>query len=282
MTARTVERVIQGYATSDGAGVKLTRVLDPRMAAAIDPFLLFDEFGSEEASDYVAGFPPHPHRGFETVTYMLVGRMRHKDNKGNQGDLGPGGVQWMSAARGIVHEEMPQQASGLMRGYQLWVNLPGAMKMADPWYDDIDTARIPTVALPGGGTLRVISGEAVVGDDAIKGPVRNRPSQPIYLDIDLPANASFEHAVPAGHTALVHCVDGAVLVGDELKPLEAKQLALMSRDGKVVIATGAQPGRALLIAGKPFKEPIAHYGPFVMNTEAELRQAVDDFRNGRL
>jgi redox-sensitive bicupin YhaK (pirin superfamily) len=169
-----------------------------------------------------------------------------------------------------------------MRGYQLWVNLPGAMKMADPWYDDIDTARIPTVALPGGGTLRVISGEVIVGDDAIKGPVRNRPSQPIYLDIDLPANASFEHAVPAGHTTLVHCVDGAVLVGDERKPLEAKQLALMSRDGKVVIATGAAPGRALLIAGKPFKEPIAHYGPFVMNTEAELRQAVDDFRNGRL
>ena len=282
MTTRSVERVIQGYATSDGAGVKLTRVLDPRMAAAIDPFLLFDEFGSEEASDYVAGFPPHPHRGFETVTYMLVGRMRHKDNKGNQGDLGPGGVQWMSAARGIVHEEMPQQSEGLMRGYQLWVNLPGAMKMAEPWYDDIDTARIPTVALDGGGSVRVISGEL----QGIKGPVRNRPSQPIYLDVDLPANASFEHEVPAGHTTLVHCVDGAVLVGPPSdggrKPLEAKQLALLSREGKAVIATGAAPGRALLIAGKPFKEPIAHYGPFVMNTEAELRQAVDDFRNGRL
>jgi redox-sensitive bicupin YhaK (pirin superfamily) len=274
--------VIQGYATSDGAGVKLTRVLDPRMAAAIDPFLLFDEFGSAEASDYVAGFPPHPHRGFETVTYMLVGRMRHKDNKGNQGDLGPGGVQWMSAARGIVHEEMPQQSEGLMRGYQLWVNLPGAMKMSDPWYDDIDTSRIPTVALPGGGALRVISGEVSIEGAVTKGPVRNRPSEPIYLDVDLPANASFEHAVPAGHTTLVHCVDGAVLVGAERKPLEAKQLALLSREGAVKIATGAAPGRALLIAGKPFKEPIAHYGPFVMNTEAELRQAVDDFRNGRL
>jgi redox-sensitive bicupin YhaK (pirin superfamily) len=277
MTTRTVDHVIQGYATSDGAGVKLTRVLDPRMAAAIDPFLLFDEFGSAEASDYVAGFPPHPHRGFETVTYMLVGRMRHKDNKGNQGDLGPGGVQWMSAARGIVHEEMPQQASGLMRGYQLWVNLPGAMKMAEPWYDDIQTDRIPTVALAGGGTVKVISGEF----GGSKGPVRNRPSEPIYLDVDLPPNASFECPVPAGHTTLVHAVDGRVLVGAERQPLDAQQLALMSREGKVVIATGAAAGRALLIAGKPFKEPIAHYGPFVMNTEAELRQAVDDFRNGR-
>jgi len=278
MSTRRVEQVVQGYATSDGAGVKLTRVLDPRMAAAIDPFLLFDEFGSEEASDYLAGFPPHPHRGFETVTYMLVGRMRHKDNKGNHGDLGPGGVQWMSAARGIVHEEMPQQAAGLMRGFQLWVNLPGAMKMADPWYDDIDSARIPSVALAGGGTARVISGEL----QGVKGPVRNRPSEPIYLDLDLPANASFEQAVPAGHTTLVHCVDGAVLVGEERKGIEAKQLALMSRDGGVLIATGATPGRALLIAGKPFKEPIAHYGPFVMNTVAELRQALDDFRDGRL
>ena len=278
MSTRSVDRIVQGYATSDGAGVKLTRVLDPRMAAAIDPFLLFDEFGSAEADDYVGGFPPHPHRGFETVTYMLVGRMRHKDNKGNQGDLGPGGVQWMSAARGIVHEEMPQQASGLMRGYQLWVNLPGAMKMADPWYDDIDATRIPTVALPDGGTVRVISGEVL----GTKGPVRNRPSEPVYLDVDLPPNASFEQEVPAGHTTLVHCVDGTVLVGDGRKSLEAKQLALLSREGKVMIATAAAPGRALLIAGKPFKEPIAHYGPFVMNTEAELRQAVDDFRNGRL
>jgi redox-sensitive bicupin YhaK (pirin superfamily) len=281
MTTRTVDHVIQGYATSDGAGVKLTRVLDPRMAPAIDPFLLFDEFGSAEASDYVAGFPPHPHRGFETVTYMLVGRMRHKDNKGNQGDLGPGGVQWMSAARGIVHEEMPQQASGLMRGFQLWVNLPGAMKMAEPWYDDIDTSRIPTVALPGGGTLRVISGAHTVDGTTHKGPVRNRPSEPIYLDVDLPPNASFEHVVPDGHTTLVHAVDGQVLVGAERKPLDAKQLAVLSREGTVAIATGAAPGRALLIAGKPFKEPIAHYGPFVMNTQQELHQAVDDFRNGR-
>ncbi len=286
MTSRSVERIIQGYATSDGAGVKLTRVLDPRMAEAIDPFLLFDEFGSAEASDYVAGFPPHPHRGFETVTYMLVGRMRHKDNKGNEGDLGPGGVQWMSAARGIVHEEMPQQASGLMRGYQLWVNLPGAMKMAEPWYDDIDTSRIPTVALAGGGTVRVISGELPDGRGGmVKGPVRNRPSEPTYLDVDLPANASFECAVPDGHTTLVHCVDGAVLVGPpqdgKRNALDAKQLALLSREGKVVLATGAAPGRALVIAGKPFKEPIAHYGPFVMNTQDEIRQAISDLQNGR-
>jgi redox-sensitive bicupin YhaK (pirin superfamily) len=281
MTSRTVVQVIQGYATSDGAGVKLTRVLDPRMATALDPFLLFDEFGSAEASDYVAGFPPHPHRGFETVTYMLVGRMRHKDNQGNQGDLGPGGVQWMSAARGIVHEEMPQQASGLMRGFQLWVNLPGAMKMADPWYDDIQSDRIPVVALPGGGTVKVISGEW----GGAKGPVRNRPSEPIYLDVELPPGASFECAVPDGHTAMVHAVDGQVLVGPpsggERQPLDAQQLALLSREGAVEIATGAVPGRALVIAGKPFREPIVHYGPFVMNSEREIRQALDDFRSGR-
>ena len=296
MSVRSVVQVMQGYPTSDGAGVKLTRVLDPGMATAIDPFLLFDEFGSSDASDYVAGFPPHPHRGFETVTYMLVGRMRHKDNKGNQGDLGPGGVQWMSAARGIVHEEMPQQVSGLMRGYQLWVNLPGAMKMADPWYDDIEPGRIPVVALGGGGTVRVIAGELDAGTSGgagasgdarrtVRGPVRARPTEPLYLDVDLPPEASFECAVPDGHTALVHAVDGRVVVGapgdGARRTLEDRQLALLSREGPVVLATGDVPGRALVIAGKPLREPIAHHGPFVMNTDAELRQAISDFRNGR-
>ena len=278
MTDRSVQQVITGYATSDGAGVKLVRVLDPRMSKELDPFLLFDEFRSDEASDYIAGFPPHPHRGFETVTYMLAGRMRHQDNQGHRGELGPGGVQWMCAARGIVHEERPQQDSGLLWGFQLWVNLPGTQKMSLPWYDDIQTDRIPVVALPGGGTVRVIAG--AFGE--VSGPVRARPSVPTYFDVDLPANARFVCPVASGHTALVHVVSGCVQVGADQQMIEARQLAVLSRDGLVVVATGKEPGRGLVIAGKPFGEPIAHHGPFVMNTQAELRQAIDDFQNGRL
>ncbi|MBK8099614.1 MAG: pirin family protein [Planctomycetes bacterium] len=277
MPDRTVQTVMQGHATSDGAGVKLVRVFDPRQAQQLDPFLLFDEFRSEEASDYVAGFPPHPHRGFETVTYMVVGRMQHKDNHGNAGDLGPGGVQWMSAARGIVHEERPQQDHGLMWGYQLWVNLPAANKMDVPWYDDIAATRIPTVVLPGGGTVRVIAG--AFGD--VRGPVRPRPAEPTYLDVDLPANARCEIAIPAGHTALVHGVTGKFRIGADGASIASRQCALLSREGNVVITTGGEPGRVLVLAGKPFGEPIAHHGPFVMNSPAELRQAIDDFQNDR-
>lgn len=277
MTTRTVQKVITGQATSDGAGVKLVRVFDPRQARELDPFLLFDEFRSDEASDYIGGFPPHPHRGFETVTYMLDGRMKHKDNHGNEGLLGPGGVQWMSAARGIVHEERPQQDSGRMWGYQLWVNLPAAQKMSPPWYDDIQQQRIPTVVLPGGGTVRVLAGEF----GGARGPVRARPSQPTYLDVALPAGGRCVCPIAAGHTALVHGVEGRVQVGDDARAVDARQCAVLSRDGDVVIAAGNGPGRALLIAGAPFGESIAHHGPFVMNTTAELRQAIDDFQNGR-
>jgi redox-sensitive bicupin YhaK (pirin superfamily) len=277
MTTRSVHSVIQGYATSDGAGVKLVRVLDPRQAKALDPFLLFDEFRSDEASDYIAGFPPHPHRGFETVTYMIAGRMKHKDNRGNEGDLGPGGVQWMSAAAGIVHEERPQQDSGLMWGYQLWVNLPAAHKMKEPWYDDIEAVRIPSVALPGGGTMRVIAGSF----GGVAGPVRPRPAEPVYLDVDLPAHASVTIPMASGHTALVHGVTGSLRVGSEGKALAARQCAVLSREGDVLVATGDAPGRALVLGGKPFGEPIVHYGPFVMNTHAELQRAVDDYQNGR-
>lgn len=277
MTQRPVVSLHHGHATSDGAGVKLTRVFDARQGPTFDPFLMLDEFRSDEASDYIAGFPPHPHRGFETVTYMLAGRMKHKDNRGNEGDLGPGGVQWMSAARGIVHEERPQQDRGLMWGYQLWVNLPARDKMAAPWYEDIDSARIPTVALPGSGTVRVLSG--AFGD--VRGPVRERPSLPTYLDVDLPANARLEIPVEAGRTALVHGVTGQLLVGPDARAVPARSCALLGRDGAILLATGAEPGRALVLTGKPFGEPIAHYGPFVMNTQAELRTAVDDFQNGR-
>ena len=277
MTLRSVQSVLQGRPTSDGAGVKLVRIFDPRQAQALDPFLLFDEFRSETASDYVAGFPPHPHRGFETVTYMIDGRMKHKDNHGNEGDLGPGGVQWMCAARGIVHEERPQQDRGLLWGYQLWINLPAAQKLGAPWYDDIEAPRIPSVALPMGGTVRVIAGAF----GGVRGPVRPRPAEPMYLDVDLPADARCEIAVAEGHTVLVHGVTGTLRIGAEAAVLQARQCAVLSRDGSVVLTTGAAPGRALVLAGKPFGEPIVHHGPFVMNTHAELRQAFDDFQNGR-
>jgi len=276
MTLRTVVSIHKGYPTSDGAGVKLTRVFDARQARAFDPFLMLDEFRSEEASDYVAGFPPHPHRGFETVTYMMVGRMKHKDNRGNEGDLGPGGVQWMSAARGIVHEERPQQDKGLMWGYQLWVNLPSAEKMSEPWYEDIDAARIPMVHADG-VAVRVISGEF----RGTKGPVRPRPAEPVYLDVDLPAGARVEIEAKQGHTALVHGVTGSVLVGPDKRLVEAQQCAMLTRDGAITIEAGDVPGRALVLVGKPFGEAIAHYGPFVMNTQEQLKQAVEDYQSGR-
>ena len=276
MTFRSVVSIHRGHPTSDGAGVKLTRMFDARQARAFDPFLMLDEFRSEEASDYVAGFPPHPHRGFETVTYMMVGRMKHKDNHGNEGDLGPGGVQWMSAARGIVHEERPQQDKGLMWGYQLWVNLPAAEKMSEPWYEDIDSARIPTVHAEG-VAVRVISGEFL----GTKGPVRPRPAEPVYLDVELQAGAMVEIPARSGHTALVHGVTGSVLIGSQQSLVETRQCAMLTRNGAILVAAGALPGRALVLLGKPFGEAIAHHGPFVMNTQAQLVQAIEDYQSGR-
>lgn len=274
---REVAQMIAGRPSEDGAGVKLTRILDPRSARSTDPFLLFDEFRSDVADDYAGGFPPHPHRGFETVTYMLAGRMRHRDNKGNTGELEPGGVQWMTAARGIVHEEMPLQENGLMWGYQLWVNLPARDKMSEPAYEDIGSERIPEVTLTNDGRVRVIAGEFV----GVRGPVQPRPSQPLYLDVSLPAQARFELDPPTGHTVLVYGVQGEVALGQRGERLATHRLAVLGREGSVLAVSGEQPGRFLLIAGKPYAEPIAHYGPFVMNTAEELQQAMEDYRSGR-
>jgi redox-sensitive bicupin YhaK (pirin superfamily) len=275
--SREIALLLKGQATSDGAGVRLTRMLDTRLAAQADPFLLFDEFRSDQADDYIGGFPPHPHRGFETVTYMMAGHMRHGDNKGNTGDLGPGSAQWMTAARGIVHEERPQQEDGLMWGYQLWVNLPAKEKMSDPVYQDIAAQDIPEVSLDNGGKVRVITGEL----NGTRGPVRTRPTEPIYFDVQLPANAEFKYDVPAGHTALVHGVSGETLVGDESKPVREREMALLSNVGGVLVRSGNAPARFLVIAGKPLREQVAHYGPFVMNTREEIMQAAKDFEAGR-
>lgn len=273
---REVAQLLRGEATSDGAGVRLTRMLDPRLAAQADPFLLFDEFRSDRPDDYIGGFPPHPHRGFETVTYMMAGHMRHGDNKGNTGDLGPGSAQWMTAARGIVHEERPQQENGLMWGYQLWVNLPAKEKMSDPVYQDIAAQDIPQVALENGGQVRVITGEF----ESVRGPVRPRPTEPIYLDVSLPANAEFNYALPAGHTAFVHGIVGESRVGNQSKPVREREMALLSSAGGLHVHSGETPARFLVIAGKPLREQIAHYGPFVMNTREEVMQAAQDFSAG--
>jgi len=274
---RTVAATFRGLDTSDGAGVKLTRVISPQDVRLTDPFLLFDEFRSDRPEDYDAGFPFHPHRGFETVTYVMAGRMRHRDNHGNQGDLGPGSVQWMTAGRGIVHEEMPQQEQGLMWGYQLWVNLPAARKMTAPRYQDVPADRIPKVALPGGGKARVLAGRL----EGVSGPVSEVAVEPAYLDVSLPAGAAFRWSAPGGHTVLLHGVEGEFTVGEDGRTFHAREMALLSRTGDVAVKAGGGGARLLVIAGRPLGEPVAHHGPFVMNTRAEILQAIEDFQAGR-
>ena len=273
--SRTVERTFTAMPTSDGAGVKLNRVIGRPGLPDLDPFLLLDEFGSEEGADYIGGFPDHPHRGFETVTYMLDGRMRHGDNKGNVGLLGPGSVQWMTAGRGIVHSEMPEQEEGLMRGFQLWVNLPAKDKMTAPRYQDIDPEKIPDVRLDSGVRVKVIAGR--LGE--VKGAVDTGVTDPTYLDVHLPEGASFAHAVPDGHNAFVYVYEGAAAIGGQT--LNKGELGVLSRGAEMAVTAGAADTRLLLIAGKPLGEPVARHGPFVMNTMAEIRQAAEDYMAGK-
>ncbi len=273
---RTVERLITGQPTSDGAGVKLTRVLTQDLQRRLDPFLMLDAFGSDSAADYIAGFPDHPHRGFETVTYMLAGRMRHRDSAGNEGLLQSGGVQWMTAGRGVIHSELPEQSEGLMEGFQLWLNLPARDKMQPPWYRDIQSAELPEWH-DDGVTVRVLVGAS----HGVAGAVQREGTQALYLDIHLEAGAVFEQPLPAAHNAFVYVYRGAVQIGAQAVPQQ--RMAILANSGDRVRATAAADGaRLLLIAGQPLKEPIAQYGPFVMNTQAEIRQAVEDFRAGRL
>ncbi len=275
---RAVERLVAGQPTSDGAGVKLTRVLTHTLQRRLDPFLMLDAFGSDNPGDYIAGFPDHPHRGFETVTYMLAGRMRHRDSAGNEGLLTNGGVQWMTAGRGVIHSELPEQEEGVMEGFQLWLNLPGRNKMIPAWYRDIPSGEIPEVTLPG-VTARVIAGES----HGVAGAVTRADTEPLYLDLHLAPGARFEQALPEGHNAFVYVYRGSVAVGDTPVPLQRMAiLANTAGSDGVVISAGPEAARALLIAGRPLNEPIAQYGPFVMNTQAELFQAVQDFQQGRL
>ncbi len=276
-TVRSVLRTVRGQPTSDGAGVKLTRVIGTAALADLDPFLMLDEFRSDSAGDYIAGFPDHPHRGFETVTYMLAGRMRHKDNQGNSGLLVPGSVQWMTAGRGIVHSEMPEQEDGLMWGFQLWVNLPGSDKMTKPRYQDIAPESIPEVDSGQGVHVRVLAGTL----NGIVGPVAAVATEPVYFDIQLGSNAEFETALPAGHNAFAYVYEGAAQVGTDRKPLARGDLAVLGKGNRFKVAAGAAPTRLIFVAGRPLNEPVARYGPFVMNTREEIMQAFEDFNSGR-
>ena len=276
--ARRVERLIAGQPTSDGAGVKLTRVLTQDLQRRLDPFLMLDAFGSDNPDDYIAGFPDHPHRGFETITYMIAGRMLHRDSAGHEGLLENGGVQWMTAGRGVIHSEIPQQEEGVMEGFQLWLNLPGRDKMSTPWYRDFKNAELPQFTTPEGVAVTVIAGES----HGVEGAVTREATAPVYLDLHLASGSHFEQPLPATHNAFVYVYRGEVTIGGQRVP--AARMALLANsagsDGVVIETTSG--ARALLIAGRPLNEPIAQYGPFVMNTKEEIYQALNDFRDGRL
>jgi redox-sensitive bicupin YhaK (pirin superfamily) len=273
--ARRVVAVIRGTPTSDGAGVKLTRVIGTRALPDLDPFLMLDEFGSEKGADYIGGFPDHPHRGFETVTYMLDGRMRHGDNHGHSGLLVSGSVQWMTAGRGIVHSEMPEQEDGLMRGFQLWVNLPAKDKMCAPRYQEYAPEKIPVAQPAPGVTVKVIAG-TVAG---VTGPIGGIATDPTYLDIALEKGASFSHPLPKEHNAFAYVFEGSAMVG--IKEVEKSQLAVLSQGERFTVSADEGPARLILVAGRPLREPVVKYGPFVMNTPEEIHQAIADFQAGR-
>jgi quercetin 2,3-dioxygenase len=281
---RGVERLVKGQRTSDGAGVKLTRLLTQDLQQRLDPFLMLDNFATDDPNDYGAGFPDHPHRGFETVTYMIEGRMRHRDNAGHEGLLQNGGVQWMTAGRGLVHSEMPEQENGRMEGFQLWLNLPSGEKMRAPWYRDIAAAEIPHFTTPEGVQVRVIAGES----HGVAGAVQRERTEPLYLDLQFPPGAEFRQPLADGHNAFL-CVYRSqlevVAANGAGAAVPTQCMALLSNKGDGVVlrsaAAGAEPARALLIAGRPLREPIAQYGPFVMNTREQLIEAVQDFQNGR-
>jgi redox-sensitive bicupin YhaK (pirin superfamily) len=277
MSARTIESIVTGQQVTDGAGVRITRILTQAQQRRLDPFLMLDIFRSDDPKDYIAGFPNHPHRGFETVTYMIAGRMRHRDNAGHEGLLENGGIQWMTAGRGIVHSEMPEQENGTMEGFQLWLNLPAADKMIAPWYRDFQSPDIPEFTTPEGVLVRVIAGESQSSRGAVMRPV----TEPLYLDLHLPAGNRFEQPLPADHNAFIVVYRGDIRIGG--KPLSERQMAILSNSpdaDRVVIEAGAA-AKAILVAGKPLNEPIVQHGPFVMNTQEQIVAAVRDYQVGR-
>ena len=272
---RHIEKTIQGTATQDGAGVKLTRIIGQRKLHMLDPFLLLDCFESDDPDDYIAGFPEHPHRGFETVTYIIDGKMRHKDSQGNEGVIGKGGVQWMTAGKGILHSEMPEQEQGLLKGFQLWVNLPSADKMTQPAYQEFPAEQIATEQWENGSIIKVIAG---CTDSGTQGPVINQYTQPTYLDVQLKSKTTFTQQLPVNHNAFIYMLEGELQLGNS--KVQAKQLAILTA-GEEIQLQAHSDSRFLLIAGKPLQEPVARYGPFVMNTQAQINQAMSDYQQGK-
>ena len=276
--SRGIERIVEGIATSDGAGVRLTRVLSGKLQQRLDPFLMLDAFSSDDPDDYIAGFPDHPHRGFETVTYMLAGHMRHRDSAGHEGLLENGGVQWMTAGRGVIHSEIPEQVDGLMEGFQLWLNLPAQRKLIAAWYRDFPSEAIPEYVTPQGVTVRVIAGSS----NGVAGAVTRETTEPLYLDVHLPAGAGFSTALPASHNAFIYVYRGAVTVAGVTVATRRMGILDNSAEADGVALTANEAARLILVAGRPLNEPIVQYGPFVMNEQQEIHQALADYRNGVL
>ena len=278
---RNIQNIIPGVATSDGAGVKLRRSLGSQQQARLDPFLMLDEFSSNDPNDYVAGFPAHPHRGFETVTYMLEGHMLHEDHLGNQGHLKTGGVQWMTAGRGIIHSEMPQQVSGAMRGFQLWINLPAQEKMKPAGYRDIQVEDIPKLTLANGGSVKVIAGSYESDGNPVLGPIQGITTAPIFLDVHLPAHAEFEKRIPPELNAFIYVYEGDLQVGEPMVTAPGQAAIVLGKGDHLKVKAGKSGVQFIVLAALPLHEPIVQYGPFVMNTRAEIEQAISDYQNNR-
>ena len=274
---RSVERLIAGQPTSDGAGVKLTRVLTQPLQRRLDPFLMLDAFATDDPQDYIGGFPDHPHRGFETVTYMIAGRMRHRDSAGHEGLLQNGGVQWMTAGSGVIHSELPEQEDGRMEGFQLWLNLPAKDKMRAPWYRDIQSAEIPAFTTTEGVKVRVIAGRS----HGVDGAMQREVTEPLYLDLEIPSGASFTQRLPPENNAFVYVYRGGLQIGGTHVPVQRLAIFGNDVDSDGVVLNASAVTRALLISGKPLGEPIAQHGPFVMNTNDEIFQAVRDYQAGK-
>ncbi len=283
MATRVLQQIIESVPTSDGAGVKLRRSLGSRRDLRWDPFLMLDEFSSDNPNDYIAGFPPHPHRGFETATYLLEGHMLHQDHLGHRGDLNTGGVQWMTAGRGIVHSEMPQQTQGRLHGFQLWINLPAREKMKPASYRDILPAEIPLVPMAKGGQVKVIAGTLILDKKPTPGPILGLTTDPLYLDIQLPAGGNFSHPIDNDYNAFIYPYAGEIAIGpgNERRRVQAHNVGLLS-PGDLIDVGAEGDARFLLLAGRPLKEPIVQHGPFVMNTREEIEQALRDFESGEL
>ena len=275
MASRKIAQIVPAIEVTEGAGVSVYRSIGTPARRNLDPFLMLDQFNTNDPDDYIAGFPDHPHRGFNTFTYMVDGHMRHGDSMGNQGDLGPGGAQWMKAASGVIHSEMPQQESGRMRGFQLWINLPADQKMSAPEYQEIRPQAIPEVD-DDGASIRVVAGRY----GSQQGPVSDPNTAFQFLDVSLSGGSTFTHSMPESHTAFIYLFEGEAVIGNDR--LKEQQLAVLDNGERLVLTAGGEGARLLLVAGSAVGEPIVQYGPFVMNTRAEIEQALDDFRDGRL